>query len=491
MRDVKRVALAFVPIALLILAGCSAVGPDYVRPELAVPDTWNAAAVDGLDSGSANLQTWWTGLDDPVLTDLIERAEAANLDLRLATARIREARARLGIASGQKMPDLDASGSAGISEQSDVGPLEPLARLSPDGFDAVELYDVGFDASWEIDVFGRVRRSIESAGAAYEAAIEDYRDVMVTLFAEVARTYVEVRELQDRISYAEDNAAAQRASLGLTRDRFEAGATSEIDVAQAESNLRNTEAAIPALQIALRFALNRLAVLLGETPGAVDAALGGPGDIPDPPADLVVDVPAELLRQRPDLRGAERRLAAQTARIGVATADLYPRFSLSGFFAVQAIDIGDLADGTTWGISLPVRWNLFDGGRIRSAIQVEEAIAEQALIAYERSLLFALEDVENALTAYALERERRDSLAEAVVATQRTVELADIQYRAGLTDFQNVLDSQRFLAQQQDLFASSEGQLVQNLIALYKALGGGWDTASEPVVEDADYPAPL
>lgn len=469
-----RAARLLAPALALALTSCT-VGPDYVAPELAVPDAWHAAAVEGLDAGQANLQTWWTGLGDPKLEELIRRAEAANLDLRLAVARIREARARLGFASGQKMPNIDASGSASVGQQSEEGLLKPLAQLAPGGFDSTELYDVGFDASWELDVFGRIRRSVESADAAYQASVEDYRDVLVTLFAEVARTYVDVRELQDRISYAEANAEAQRASLGLTRDLYEAGATSEIDVRQAESNLNSTEAAIPALKIALHFALNRLAVLLSETPGALDDELSAPGSIPQPAEELVAGLPAELLRQRPDLRGAERRLAAQTARIGVTRADLYPRFSLSGFFAVQATDPGDLFDGTTWGISLPFRWNLFDGGRIRSAIQVEEALTEQALVAYESALLFALEEVENSLTSYALELHRRDRLRQAVTALRRTVELADIQYRGGLTDFRNVLEAQRSLFVQQDNLASSEGQRIRNLISLYKALGGGWD----------------
>jgi NodT family efflux transporter outer membrane factor (OMF) lipoprotein len=218
-------------------------------------------------------------------------------------------------------------------------------------------------------------------------------------------------------------------------------------------------------------------VLLGEPPGTLDDELSLSEPIPEPRADLVVGVPAELLRQRPDLRSAERRLAAQTARIGVATADLYPRFSLSGFFAVQATNTGDLfdSDSAAWSVSLPFRWKLFDGGRIRSTIRVEEALAEKALVAYERSLLVALEEVETVLTAYALERERRDRLAEAVDASQRTVVLAHVQYRSGLIAFQNVLDAERFLTQQQDLLAVSHGQMVQNLIGLYKALGGGWD----------------
>ena len=469
-----RATRLLAPALALALAGCT-VGPDYVAPEFAVPDVWHAAAVEGLDDGQANLQTWWTGLGDPKLEELIKRAETANLDLRLAVARIREARARVGFASGQKMPDLEASGSASVGQQSEEGVLKPIADLTPGGFDTRELYDVGFDASWEIDVFGRIRRSVESAGAAYQASVEDYRDVLVTLFAEVARTYVDVRELQDRVSYAEANAEAQRASLRLTRDLYEEGATSEIDVRQAESNLNTTEAAIPALQIGLHFALNRLAVLLGEAPGSLDDELSAPGSIPRPAAELVAGVPAELLRQRPDLRGAERRLAAQTALIGVSKAALYPQFSLSGFFAVQATNAGDLLDGATWGISLPFRWNLFDGGRVRSLIQVEEARTEQALVVYENALLVALEEVENSLTSYALELQRRDRLARAVTALQQTFELANIQYRAGLTDFRNVLQAQRSLFVQQDNLAGSEGQRIRNLISLYKALGGGWD----------------
>lgn len=468
---------ALAPVLLLGLAGCT-VGPDYTPPDLSVPDTWRVSAIEGLAEGEANLQTWWSGLGDPTLEDLIRRAESANLDLEAATARISETRARLGVARGRRMPDLDAGGFASESEQSDNG---TLGGLFPDGLDSVGLYNVGFDASWEIDLFGRIRRSVESAGAAYEASVEDYRDVLVTLFAEVARNYVEVRELQTRIAYAEANVEAQQATFVMTRDRHDAGATSGLDVAQAESNLKNTEAVIPALEIALRFALNRLAVLLGEPPGALDDELTAPTGIPAPVGAPGAGVPADLLRQRPDLRRAERLLAAQTAQIGVSTADLYPRFSLSGFFAFEATKIDDLvdSDSSSWGISLPFRWNLFDGGRVRSLIDVEQARTRQALVAYERTLLFAFEEVENSLVAYSLEGRRRDLLAEAVAASERAVELVDTQYRAGLTDFQNVLDAQRFLFQQQDLLASSQGQVIQNLIALYKALGGGWSSQAK------------
>jgi NodT family efflux transporter outer membrane factor (OMF) lipoprotein len=330
-------------------------------------------------------------------------------------------------------------------------------------------------------VFGRIRRSIESAQASYEASLEDYRDVMVTLFAEVARNYVGVRETQKRIQFAETNASAQRATLRLTRERHDAGATSGLDVVQAESNLRNTEAQIPSLKIQLNAYLNSLALLLGDYPGALDEELEAEAPLPLPPGELTVSIPADLLRQRPDIRSRERALAAQTARIGVATADLYPRFSLSGFFAVSARDVGDLFDGdsVTWGISLPIRWQLFDRGRIRSAIDLEQARTDQALVAYERTVLQAFAEVENSLVAYSLERTRRDSLAAATVATQRAVELVSIQYQEGLADFQNVLDMERSLSSQQDQLAVSEGRILQDLIALYKALGGGWDPNQE------------
>jgi multidrug efflux system outer membrane protein len=463
---------AALSLALLAVAGCKAVGPDYEPPEVETPDAWRNAVVEELESGDSALETWWEGLGDPTLDGLIARAGESNLDLAVALARVDEARALRGIAAGEKLPSVGAGASYDRVQLSDNG----FNPAPPGGFDPLSVGAVGIDAAWELDVFGRIRRSVEAADAALGATLEDYRDVMVTLYAEVASSYVDARSLQARLAFARANAQSQRDSLQLTRDRYEAGLTSALDVAQAESNLATTEAQIPALEQSLEFAFNRVAVLLGEQPGAVHELLAEAAPVPDPPARVTATVPADLLRRRPDLRRAERSLASQTALIGVATADMYPRFSLTGAVGLESTQLSDLLDGDslTWNVGLPVRWNLFAGGALRSAVEAQEARTEQALVSYEQTLLRALEEVENALAAYRLERIRRERLAEGVDASQRAVELVRTQYLSGLTNFQNLLDSQRSLFRQQDELAASEGQVVQSLIALNKALGGGW-----------------
>ena len=461
---------------LVLLAGVTActVGPDYQRPESTVPDVWRTRAVEGIGEGQASVQTWWETLDDPLLTDLLKRAEAANLDLEVAVARIRESRAQHRISKSDYYPEIDAQANVGAQElsESSFGPL---------GGRTVENYSLGVGLSWEIDVFGRIRRSTESATAAFEASIEDYRDVLVVLLAEVGLNYVDAITLQERIELAKGNVRAQRDSQQLTRDRFGAGLTSALDVAQAESNLANTEAGIPLLESQLNAALNRVAVLLGENPGSVHDELLGRTDIPRPTEEVVAGIPADVVRQRPDIRRAERDLASQTARIGVATADLYPRFSLTGLLGLDSGDVGDLFDGdsVTWSVGLPMIANLFDGGRRRGRVQVEEARTDQLLSIYRQTVLLALEEVEDALVDYAKEKIRRDHLARAVDASQRSVELVRTQYKAGLTDFQNVLDSERSLTDQQDRLAESEGRVIGNLITLYRALGGGWQLDPE------------
>ena len=476
----RTLGTVIVAASLVAGAGCKTVGPDYQMPETPMPDgspppdAWTLQATAGVPEGQAPLQTWWDVFDDPALVDLITRAQEANLDLSQAMARIQESRAVVGIASGDRQPivDVSASGSLDrVSEAASPGNSDP---------DTTVFLSVGVDASWEIDVFGRISRTIESAVAGYESTIEDYRDVLVSLLAEVAVNYIELRALQARIAFAMANIEAQQESLQLTRDRFAAGLTSALDVAQAESNLHDTEARIPPLEEAQTFALNRLAILLAVPPGALNAELLVDAPIPVPGDSVTVGIPADLLRQRPDIRRAERVLASQTALIGAATADLYPRFSLSGFFSFDVGSIGETT-GVGWNLLPGVRWNLFDRERIHERIRVEESLTEQAFLAYEQTVLRAFEEVENAMIAYARQQDRRARLLEAVDASERAVGLVRTQYLSGLTNFQNVLDSQRTLFQLEDQLAESEGITVQNLIRLYRALGGGWETGT-PVV---------
>ena len=484
-------ALQVALIGVLLMGACT-VGPDYVQPLAPTPDLWSAAVAGELSKEEPDIERWWTALGDSVLTELIRRAEISSLDVAAAVARVREARAIRGIATGDNLPSLTLSGAYSrtrISENSPQFPAEGEPGEGENGDGAVfdnpsDFWSVGFDMSWEIDLFGRIRRQVEAATAEFQASIEDYRDVLVTLYAEVAASYIDVRSSQARIAFALSNAEGQSRSLQLTRDRFLAGLTSALDVSQAESNLANTEAAIPSLEIQLTFAKNRLAVLLGEPPGTLDDLLDEPAPIPDPSEKITVGMPGDLLRRRPDIRRAERRLAAQTARVGVATADLYPSFSILGFFGLESIDFSDLGKSASiaWGIIPGFSWNLFEGGKIRNRIKVEYARTDQVLVAYELAVLVALEEVENSLIAYARERIRRDRLSDAANASQRSVDLVRTQYLSGLTNFQNVLDTQRFLFQQQDELAASEGQVVLNLISLNKALGGGW-ALDEPTAE--------
>jgi outer membrane protein, multidrug efflux system len=474
---------------LVALGGCM-VGPDYEEPELqTVPDAWHTAVTEGVLEGEAPIQTWWAVFDDPTLTSLIERAGSSNLTLREAVWRVEESRALRGVVAGARVPQVNLDGDANRNDQSKNG---ALGGVVPDElFEPQNLFNLGVGASWELDVWGRIRRQVEAADAEVEASVEDYRDVLVTLYAEVATNYVNVRELQERLRLAHDNVEGQEDTLKLTTDRFDSGLVSALDVAQAESNLANTKSLIPSLEQRLALALNRLAVLLAMNPGALDEELSNNVPIPVEPNAVATNLPADLLRQRPDIRTAERRLAAQTARVGVATAELYPKFSLSGFLGLQATSAGDLfsSDSVNWSVGLPVRWNLFAGGAIRSQIDAEKARTEQLLINYERAVLFALEEVEDALVSYDKEVARRAHLTTSVDATQRSLDLVLTQYRAGLTDFQNVLDTERSLLVRQDDLAASEGIVIKNLVDLYRALGGGWDpeTAQPPVAPPSSF----
>lgn len=462
-------------LALTLLAGCS-VGPDYTPPETQVPDRWHQELARGLSEGKADLRTWWVLLDDPVLDRMIGEAARGNLDLRRAVSRLLEARARVGLAAGEELPSIETQGelergrlSEGVQEE--LG--SSRARTST-------LYQLGLDASWELDLWGRIGRNVESADAALQATLEDYRDVLVSLFAEVATAYVEIRTLQARIEAAEGNVASQRQTLQLVRDRRRAELASDVEIAQAQLNLATTEALIPQLKTQLQQAIHRLGILLGQPPTALYGRLER-RPLPQPPARVTIGLPADLLRQRPDIRSAERRLAAQTAQIGVATADLYPRFTLSGFLAFQKYGASSFFnnDNIGYGFGPTVIWNVFDGGRIRSNIAIQDAQTEQVLFLYEQTVLQALRETQDALAGYVQESERRDILRRSVVAANDAVRLVTSLYVSGLTDFQNVQDQQRSKFQQEDAFAQSQGLVIQNLIALYRALGGGWAPLAE------------
>jgi len=476
-------------VGLLSLGGCK-VGPDYEQPELPnVPDAWHTAVTEGVLEGDASIQTWWTVFDDATLSSLIDRAGSSNLTLREAVWRVEESRALRGVVAGARVPQVGLDANANRSDLSKNG---PLGGAVPDElFEPANQFDLGVGASWELDVWGRIRRQVEAADAEIEASVEDYRDVLVTLYSEVATSYVDVRALQLRLRLAHDNVEGQENTLQLTRDRFDSGLVSALDVAQAEANLANTRSLIPSLEEQLAIALNRLAVLLAMNPGALDEELGGEVSLPTEPDGVTASLPANLLRQRPDIRSAERRLASQTARIGVATAELYPKFSLTGFLGLQSTSAGDLfsSDSVNWNIGLPIRWNLFAGGAIRSQIDAEKARTEQLILNYERSVLLALEEVEDALVSYDKEVIRRAHLVKSVDATKRSLELVLTQYRAGLADFQNVLDTERSLLGRQDNLAESAGIVINNLIDLYRALGGGWDpeTASQPATPPSSF----
>jgi outer membrane protein, multidrug efflux system len=456
-------------LAVVASGGCAMVGPDYTRPKTAAPAQWSTLLGGGVTTGvedPGTLAAWWKTLDDRTLSSLMDRAVQGNLDLKKARSRVREARGRQGVTRAGLFPTVDASGSL---SSSGAGKDASLSNTT-------DLYRTGLDAAWELDVFGGLRRSVEAAQADVGASEEDLRDVLVSLLSEVALNYVEARTFQTRLSVAEANLGAQDETYQLTQWRNAAGLSDELAVQQARYNLENTRSQIPSLKTGLEEAVNRLAVLLGEQPGALREEMGTARSIPVSPPEIAIGVPADMLRQRPDVRRAERRLAAETARIGVAQANLYPKFTLSGSIGLEALSFNKLFSLASKAFSYgpKVTWPLFDAGAIRGNIEVQSALQEQALITYEGAVLTALEEVENALVAYAQEQERRASLAETSQAAQLAAQLAGHKYQAGLTDFTSVLDAQRSLLSFQDQLAQSDGAVTSDLVRLYKALGGGW-----------------
>jgi len=469
---------------IIVVSGCPAVGPNYVRPDTTVYKNWNTQIKNDSgvkEMGAENLANWWSALGDPLLSSLIDRAQKGNLDLKKAQASIREARARMGLAKASFSPTIEASGSATRSRGSENTGGETIVNSNVvSGVMTSDLYSLGFDASWELDIVGGVRRSVEAAQATLEASRENMRDVLVSLLAEVAKNYVDVRTYQARIAIAEDNLKTQEETYQLTVWRNQAGLSDELAVEQARYNLENTRANIPALRTGLDAAMNSIAVLLGEQPGGVHEELSKQEPIPAAPMNILAGVPADMIRRRPDIRKAERELASQTAQIGVATADLYPKFTLSGSIGLESISTGNLLSSGSRNYSFgpSITIPIFSGGAAILNIEIQSALQEQYLIAYKTTILDALKEVENALTAYVQEQYRRQALIDAAAAAKQAAQLSKTKYQAGLSDFSDVLDAQRSLLSYEDELATSEGMVTTNLISLYKALGGGW-TSSE------------
>ena len=467
---------------LLALAGC-AVGPNFKPPATQVPDSYyslaktKAAPASQVTPDPAALMRWWRNFHDPILDSLVQLALAGNLDLKQAEARIRQARAARGIAVAGVFPQVNSSALYERSHSSSqtVGPGggTSVSTLAP----FRELFQAGLDASWELDVFGGTRRNIEAATADMTAAVEDRRDVLVTLVGEVGTDYLTLRGLQDQIAIAKKNLAAQQKTAGITHKRYEAGFVGKLDVANADAQVATTQSTIPVLESAAQANIYSIGVLLGKEPAFLAKDLERPGPIPPTPPKVPVGLPSELLRRRPDIRRAEAQIHAATARIGVAVADLFPKFNLAGSLGWAANDINKIGTQNSkfWSFSPSVTWPVFAGGKILWNIKVQNALEEQALLTYQQTVLTALKEVETALVAYVKEQEHRQALAQAVASNRQAVDLAMTLYVAGKTDFLNVLTAQLALFSTENALAQSTSALDTDLVALYKALGGGWE----------------
>src|SRR5215470_4852806 len=473
----KALTLAVAVFSSVIVAGC-AVGPNYKRPQASVPSQWTVTPARGTTAKPIEKDEWWSSFQDTELSSLIERAVKQNLDLQLALERVKEGRAARGVVRSGYFPSVDATASATRNRQRVIAPTAPGAtKVVPVEFNN---FEGELSASWELDVFGGIRRNVQAATADAVAAAENRRDVLVILLGDVGRTYAQLRGFQRRLEIANKNIKTQQDTLDLTTARAKAGLATELDVSRAAAQLETTKAAVPTLVSGIDISIHRLSVLLGEEPGALRSELEKTSPIPSAGPQVDVGLPSDLLKRRPDIRRSEAQLAAATARIGEAKADLFPRFVLTGTAGRQATQLHDLTLGAGNffsagpGISLP----LFTGGRIRSNIAVQTSRQREALIGYQSTVLNALEEVENALVTYSQEQERRDRLNEAVSHSQLAVDLAAEQYKAGLVDFLSVLDAQRDLYANDYQLVQSQTTVTTNLVGLYRALGGGWSASS-------------
>jgi NodT family efflux transporter outer membrane factor (OMF) lipoprotein len=483
-------SVSLYPVALILvflLSGCIKVGPDFHRPESLVSSDWIEAGDERLRNGSADYREWWKVFNDPVLDGLIDRAYRENLTLRIAGIRILEARAQLGTAIGRIFPQTQqASGSVERLRTSESSPqaVPPFIYYQD---------QIGVNASWELDFWGRFRRSIEAADATWLATVADYDNAMVSLTADVANSYIAIRTLEKRIAIARENVETQQESLKIAEARFRLGTVTQLDVEQARTLLNNTLASIPSLETQLRQQEDALCVLLGIAPRALTDFLKGDSQIPVSPPRIIAGIPADLLRRRPDIRSAEYQAAAQSAQIGVAKADLYPSFSLNGMFGFlssnfnrSGSDLGgeggnsELPEIFQWKnrmfqIGPSFQWNILNYGQITNNVRTQDARFQELLITYQNTVLRAQQDVEDNLSAFLRAQERAKYLALSTASARNALDVAAKQYRQGIIDFTTVLVAQQSLLNEQDNLAVALGNISSGLVGVYRSLGGGWE----------------
>ncbi len=466
------------------LGGCTKVGPNYVRPEVKLADSWLEASDARIKSDAVENRLWWQVFKDPVLDQLIETAYRENLDLRQAGVRILEAQAQLGIAVGRFFPQTQEVTGSAQRARTGAGTPFPIGGGSGPKFAGFNYWQaqLGLNIGWELDFWGKFRRAIESADAGLEASVANYDAALVSLTANVAALYTTIRTLEHRLAIARHNVATQQESLTIAEARFAGGVTSERDVEQARSQLTATQATIPALELQLRQAKDALCVLLGQPPNHLPELTKGQGIIPRPPLGVAAGIPAELLRRRPDIRAAEYNAMAQCALIGVAKADLFPAFSLTGNFGFQASDVGRnrLGDFANWqnrfgSMGPTMRWPILNYGRLTNLVRVQDARFQELLMQYQNTVLKAQQEVEDNLAAFLRSQEQARYLEESVAASRKSLDLAVIQYREGITDFTTVLTAQQALLRTQDSLAEAQGAIATGLVGVYRALGGGWE----------------
>jgi NodT family efflux transporter outer membrane factor (OMF) lipoprotein len=471
-----------VPAAVVLLGGCTTLGPDFSAPQ--VPwlqswpgGTWRTLAEEAPRRAQPRDDEWWRQFDDPALDQLVAEAQRLNPGVRTAGLRIMEARAQLGIAGSGLYPQL---------QQVNAEALRAGSRGSDGHGTSFWSGNLAFALAWELDFWGKFKRGIESADAAYFASIAQYDDMQVLVAAQAASLYATIRTTELRLRIANENAAIQQRSLEITEKLFRSGNESELDVQQARSQYLGTLATVPDIENSLRQTRNALGVLLARPPDGLPELQGGGAKIPEARLEAIVDIPAELLRRRPDVRAAEMQLAAQSAQIGISEAALYPSIAIAGSVGLSATSIASPSTTLSWALGPALVWNVFDHGLLKNQVLVQDARFQQLYEQYQDVVLRAARELDDAASGFAYTRVQVGILRETVQAARRSLDIATVQYREGLVDFQRVLDSQRTLFSAQESLVASQGGVIQYLIAVYKAMGGGWQAGrARPVIDDA------